>query len=233
VSGAVLSLGSNLDDRFGYLQGAVAGLAGVLRAVSPVYENPAWGVPDQPAFLNAVVLVEASGVDARGWLDMAQALERAAGRRRTIRWGPRTLDVDVVTVDGVTSTDLELTLPHPGAHQRVSVLLPWHDVDPAAVLPGRGPVARLLSGLDRSAMHRRDDLNLRPPATSPRDVASRVNAAGFREATGSRDAPGFREAMGSRDATGSRDAAGAPEAAGSWDATGSREATGSGPGGAL
>jgi 2-amino-4-hydroxy-6-hydroxymethyldihydropteridine diphosphokinase len=159
----VLSLGSNLGDRLGYLQGAVDGLAGVLRAVSPVYENPAWGVVDQPDFLNAVVLVEAAEVDARGWLRRAQALEQAAGRRRTIRWGPRTLDVDVVTVDGIVATDPELTLPHPGAHQRVSVLLPWHDVQPDAVLPGHGPIAALLDRLDRSPMRRRDDLALRPP----------------------------------------------------------------------
>jgi len=150
---AVLSLGSNLDDRLDHLQSAVDGLADVLRAVSPVYENPPWGVPDQPDFLNAVALVEAD-LDGWGWLGRAQALERAAGRRRTIRWGPRTLDVDVVTVDGVTSTDPELTLPHPGAHERVSVLLPWHDVDPAAVLPGHGPIAVLLAGLDTSAMRR-------------------------------------------------------------------------------
>jgi 2-amino-4-hydroxy-6-hydroxymethyldihydropteridine diphosphokinase len=159
---AVLSLGSNLGDRFGHLRAAVDGLAGVLRAVSPVYENPPWGVLDQPDFLNAVVLVEAGGVDAWGWLRRAQALERAAGRRRTTRWGPRTLDVDVVTVHGVTSTDPELTLPHPGAHERVTVLLPWHDLQPDAVLPGYGPVARLLAGLDRSAMYRRDDLVLTP-----------------------------------------------------------------------
>jgi 2-amino-4-hydroxy-6-hydroxymethyldihydropteridine diphosphokinase len=160
MTGAVLSLGSNLGDRFAYLRGAVDGLAGVLRAVSPVYENPPWGVPDQPDFLNAVVLVDADGIDARGWLHRAQALERGAGRRRTLRWGPRTLDVDVVTVDGVTSADPELTLPHPGAHKRVSVLLPWHDVQPDAFLPGHGPVAGLLAGRDRSMMHRRDDLVL-------------------------------------------------------------------------
>jgi 2-amino-4-hydroxy-6-hydroxymethyldihydropteridine diphosphokinase len=154
MSEAVLSLGSNTHDRFGHLQSAVDGLADVLRAVSPVYENPPWGVPDQPDFLNAVALVEAAGLDGWGWLRRAQALERAAGRRRTIRWGPRTLDVDVITVAGVTSTDAELTLPHPGAHERVSVLLPWHDVDPAAVLPGHGPIAALLDSLDTSAMRR-------------------------------------------------------------------------------
>jgi len=167
VTKAVLSLGSNLGDRFAHLRGAVDGLAGVLRAVSPVYENPPWGVLDQPDFLNAVVLVDADGVDAWGWLRRAQALERAAGRQRTLRWGPRTLDVDVVTVDGVTSTDPRLTLPHPGAHERVSVLLPWHDVQPDASLPGHGPVAALLARLDHSTMHPRYDLALPPPPPHP------------------------------------------------------------------
>jgi 2-amino-4-hydroxy-6-hydroxymethyldihydropteridine diphosphokinase len=162
MSRAVLALGANLGDRFAHLQRAVDGLAGALRAVSPVYENPPWGVRDQPDFLNAVALVDADDVDAWGWLRRGQALERAAGRRREKRWGPRTLDVDVVTVDGVTSTEPELTLPHPGAHERVSVLLPWHDVDPTAELPGHGPIARLLAGLDRSTMRRRDDLVLAP-----------------------------------------------------------------------
>jgi 2-amino-4-hydroxy-6-hydroxymethyldihydropteridine diphosphokinase len=177
VTEAVLSLGSNLGDRFAHLRGAVDGLAGVLRAVSPVYENPPWGVLDQPDFLNAVVLVDADGVDAWGWLRRAQALERAAGRRRTLRWGPRTLDVDVVMVDGVTSTDPELTLPHPGAHQRVTVLLPWHDIQPDADLPGHGPVAGLLAGLDRSMMHRRDDLVLAPalpPSEGAGDAGGRA-----------------------------------------------------------
>ena len=168
---AVLSLGSNVGDRFGYLRGAVDGLADVLRAVSPVYENPAWGVPDQPDFLNAVAVVDDADTDARGWLRRAQALERSAGRRRTFRWGPRTLDVDVIAVDGVVSTDPELTLPHPGAHERVSVLLPWHDAQPDAVLPGVGPIAPLLDRLDQSTMHRRDDLVLRPSGGAPEQIA--------------------------------------------------------------
>jgi hypothetical protein len=75
--------------------------------------------------------------------------------------------VDVVTVDGIVSSDPELTLPHPGAHERVSVLLPWHDVQPDAVLPGHGPIARLLDRLDQSPMRRRDDLALRPSGSRP------------------------------------------------------------------
>ncbi|MFD0199782.1 MULTISPECIES: 2-amino-4-hydroxy-6-hydroxymethyldihydropteridine diphosphokinase [Saccharothrix] len=156
---AVLSLGSNLGDRLGYLRLAVTGFADVLVAASPVYETAPWGVTDQDDFLNAVLVVSGD-VDEWGWLRRGQALERAAGRVRERRWGPRTLDVDVVTVDGVRSTDPELLLPHPGAHDRASVLVPWLDVEPDAVVPGHGPVRDLLAGLDVSGVTRRDDLRL-------------------------------------------------------------------------
>lgn len=101
---AVLSVGSNLGDRAAHLRLAVAGFADVLVAVSPVYETKPWGVEDQPDFLNAVLIVEDPAADEWAWLRRGQALERAAERVRERRWGPRTLDVDVVTVDGVTST---------------------------------------------------------------------------------------------------------------------------------
>jgi 2-amino-4-hydroxy-6-hydroxymethyldihydropteridine diphosphokinase len=84
---------------------------------------------------------------------------------RDVRWGPRTLDVDVITVDQVRSTDPELLLPHPGTPERATVLRPWLDVDPHAVLPGHGPVAALLAALGPDAEHgvrRRDDLRLAP-----------------------------------------------------------------------
>ncbi|WP_367133173.1 2-amino-4-hydroxy-6-hydroxymethyldihydropteridine diphosphokinase [Saccharothrix sp. HUAS TT1] len=156
---AVLSLGSNLGDRLGHLRLAVAGFADVLVAVSPVYETAPWGVTDQDDFLNAVLVVSGD-VDEWGWLRRGQELERAAGRVRERRWGPRTLDVDVVTVDGVRSADPELLLPHPGAHDRASVLVPWLDVEPGAVVPGHGPARDLLAGLDVAGVTRRDDLGL-------------------------------------------------------------------------
>lgn len=156
---AVLSLGSNLGDRLGYLRLAVAGFADVLVAVSPVYETAPWGVTDQGDFLNAVLVVSGD-VDEWGWLRRGQALEQAAGRVRERRWGPRTLDVDVVTVDGVRSSDPELLLPHPGAHERASVLVPWLDVEPDAVVPGHGPVRELVGGLDLGGVTRRADLSL-------------------------------------------------------------------------
>jgi 2-amino-4-hydroxy-6-hydroxymethyldihydropteridine diphosphokinase len=160
---AVLSLGSNLGDRLAYLQLAVDGLHDVLVAVSPVYETAPWGVPDQPDFLNAVVVVDSPSTDEWGWLSRAQSLEKAADRVREQRWGPRTLDVDVVTVDGVTSDHPDLLLPHPGTPERATVLIPWLTIDPEAELPGHGPIAKLLDALPEKArqdVHKRQDLKL-------------------------------------------------------------------------
>jgi 2-amino-4-hydroxy-6-hydroxymethyldihydropteridine diphosphokinase len=162
---AVLSLGSNLGDRLAHLRAAVAGFADVLVAASPVYETEPWGGVDQDDFLNAVLVVADPATDEWGWLRRGQALEDASGRVREVRWGPRTLDVDVVTVDGVTSTDPALLLPHPGTPQRATVLRPWLDIDPDAELPGHGPVAELLVELGPDAergMRLRADLGLVP-----------------------------------------------------------------------
>lgn len=149
---AVLSLGSNLGDRLDHLRTAVSGLRDWLVAVSAVYETPPWGDPNQPAYLNAAVLVADAGAGAWDWLQRAREVETAAGRIRDPgrRYGPRTLDVDVVAVwadDGtpVVSTNPELTLPHPRAQVRAFVLRPWLDIDPQATLPGHGRVADLLS----------------------------------------------------------------------------------------
>jgi 2-amino-4-hydroxy-6-hydroxymethyldihydropteridine diphosphokinase len=160
---AVLSLGSNLGDRLGFLRLAVTGLRDVLEKVSPVYETAPWGVTDQPNFLNAVVIVQSASTDEWGWLARAQELEKAAGRVREQRWGPRTLDVDVVTVDGVTSDHPDLLLPHPGTPNRATVLIPWLAIEPDAALPGHGPVRSLLAALpenDRADVHEREDLTL-------------------------------------------------------------------------
>jgi 2-amino-4-hydroxy-6-hydroxymethyldihydropteridine diphosphokinase len=152
VSRAVLSLGANLGDRAGALRTAIGALAGDgLVARSTLYETPPWGPVEQPPYLNAVVVVRGDR-DAAGWLARAHELEQAAGRTREVRFGPRTLDVDVVTVTGddgspVLSDDPALTLPHPRAHERAFVLVPWLSLDPTAVLPGRGPVADLLAAL--------------------------------------------------------------------------------------
>ncbi|MGH3495686.1 MAG: 2-amino-4-hydroxy-6-hydroxymethyldihydropteridine diphosphokinase [Sciscionella sp.] len=153
---AVLSIGSNLGDRLGYLRLAVSTLGPTVRAVSGVYETAPWGVTDQPDFLNAVVIVDDPVATPRAWLQRAREAEAAAERRRERRWGPRSLDVDIITVDGYRSTEQELTLPHPMAHQRAFVLLPWVELEPGAVLPGRGDLLTLLAALpaaERAGVH--------------------------------------------------------------------------------
>ncbi len=158
---AVLSLGSNLGDRRAHLRAALAGFADVLVAASPVYETAPWGGVEQPDFLNMVVVVDDPAADPWAWLRRGQALEEASGRVREVRWGPRTLDVDVVLVTGpdgpVRSDHPDLLLPHPGTPERATVLRPWLDVDPDARLPGRGRVADLLAGLDESGLRRVGD----------------------------------------------------------------------------
>ena len=149
---AVLSLGSNLGDRMVYLRLAVELLEPY--AVSPVYETTPVGGPEQQDYLNAVVLVHA---DAAGAWERAQIAEQRARRAREVRWGPRTLDVDVVWAEGQAAG---LLLPHPRAVERAFVLAPWADVQPDAVLPGHGPVQELLAVLDVTGVRRRDDLVL-------------------------------------------------------------------------
>jgi 2-amino-4-hydroxy-6-hydroxymethyldihydropteridine diphosphokinase len=132
---SVLSLGSNLGDRMAHLALGVQVLEPI--DVSPVYETEPWGEPDQPPFLNLVVLCTWDAGEA--WR-RAQQAEQLAGRERTQRWGPRTLDVDVIVASG---SDPALELPHPRAHQRAFVLVPWLDLDPDASLDGHGPIADL------------------------------------------------------------------------------------------
>jgi 2-amino-4-hydroxy-6-hydroxymethyldihydropteridine diphosphokinase len=151
----VLSIGSNLGDRLARLQSVVDGLGPALRAVSAVYETDAWGGVEQGPFLNAVLIADDPVRDAYGWLRRAQEFENSAGRVREERWGPRTLDVDLVAChDGeseVILRDKDLTLPHPYADQRAFVLIPWLDVDPDAELTVAGdrrPVGKLLAAMD-------------------------------------------------------------------------------------
>ncbi|NIH86776.1 2-amino-4-hydroxy-6-hydroxymethyldihydropteridine diphosphokinase [Amycolatopsis granulosa] len=147
---AVLSLGSNLGDRLGHLKSVIDFFRPAVVAVSSVYETEPWGVEDQPDFLNAVCIVDDPARDEWAWLRAGQSLEARAGRVREVRWGPRTLDVDVVTVDGVRSDDPELLLPHPGTPDRASVLIPWMEIEPDAVLPGHGPIRELLEARPES-----------------------------------------------------------------------------------
>lgn len=158
---AVLSLGANVGDARANLAAAVRSLGAAVRAASAVYVTPPWGPVAQDDFLNQVVIVDDDAVDARGWLELCRVVEREALRERTLRWGPRTLDADVIAVWDddlpVTSNDPELLLPHPRASERAFVLLPWLDLDPDAELPGAGRAADLLAGLDVSGIRRVND----------------------------------------------------------------------------
>jgi 2-amino-4-hydroxy-6-hydroxymethyldihydropteridine diphosphokinase len=174
----VLALGSNLGDRLANLQAGVDALTSgpeiTATAVSAVYETSPVGGPDQPDFLNAVLLA-VSALPARALLDRCQAAERARGRVRTARWGPRTLDIDIVAYDAETSDDPALTLPHPRARERAFVLVPWLDADPLADLPGFGPVAELAVRVGDRGVRRRDDLKLRLRRPRP-DAAAGAQA---------------------------------------------------------
>ena len=131
---AYLGLGSNLGDRWGYLQQAVTGLAELdpALAVSPVYETAPVGGPEQGAYLNCVVRIETE-LDPFELLAFAHRLEDDAGRRRMVKDGPRTLDVDVLLIEGRELTGPELTVPHPRMTERGFVLAPLEDLDPALV----------------------------------------------------------------------------------------------------
>jgi 2-amino-4-hydroxy-6-hydroxymethyldihydropteridine diphosphokinase len=137
-------LGANIGDREAALQGAVDVLASLLRnpAVSSVYETSPVGGPEQPAYANAV-LVGDTDADPEDLLALAHHAEGAWNRTRDVRWGPRTLDVDLLVVGDVVTDDPVLTLPHPRAHERGFVLLPWAEVDPDATLPDGRRVADL------------------------------------------------------------------------------------------
>ena len=145
---AVVSLGANLGDRMTRLRAGLEVIAQhrlAVTAVSPVYETAPIGGVDQPAFYNVVALIASD--DPEAVFAAAQGAEQAQGRLRSLRWGPRTLDVDVIAVDGIVTDDPRLTLPHPRAHTRGFVLVPWLAVDPDAAVARRGTVRALLSAL--------------------------------------------------------------------------------------
>jgi 2-amino-4-hydroxy-6-hydroxymethyldihydropteridine diphosphokinase len=162
----VLALGTNLGDRLGTLQGCVQAIGQLpdtdVLAISPVYETVPVGSPGQPDYLNAV-LIAATGVRPRDLLEAAHRIEADFGRVRAERFGPRTLDIDIISYDGKVSADPVLTLPHPRAHERTFVLAPWHDIDARAELPGRGAVSDLLAGLGGAGIRQVPGAVLRLP----------------------------------------------------------------------
>ncbi|WP_109126138.1 2-amino-4-hydroxy-6-hydroxymethyldihydropteridine diphosphokinase [Dyella sp. C11] len=155
---AFVALGSNLGDARGYVLGAFDALDRLpqthLVERSPLYLTPPWGVLDQPAFVNAVARID-TALSPHDLLDALLRIEREAGRVRDgERWGPRTLDLDVLHMEGVTMSDDRLTLPHPRIAQRAFVLQPLNDLAPDLLLPGQGRVNDMLAAIDAAGCER-------------------------------------------------------------------------------
>ncbi|HXH58533.1 2-amino-4-hydroxy-6-hydroxymethyldihydropteridine diphosphokinase [Iamia sp.] len=131
----LLGLGSNLGDRVGHLRGAIAALGDEVVATSDVFETAPVGGPDQGRYLNVVVAMR-TAVGARALLARGQALEADASRERTVRWGPRTLDVDILWIDGERHAEPDLAVPHPRMAERAFVMVPLADVAPDLVPAG-------------------------------------------------------------------------------------------------
>ncbi|MFC8179505.1 MULTISPECIES: 2-amino-4-hydroxy-6-hydroxymethyldihydropteridine diphosphokinase [Nocardiaceae] len=135
----VLSIGSNVGDSLAHLRSVTDDLGPRLRAVSKVYVSAPWGGIEQQDFLNAIVVADDPDRGPYEWLEFAREREANAERVREVRWGPRSLDVDIVVCrsgsgEDVVGTDPQLLLPHPRAHERAFVLVPWLDVEPDATL---------------------------------------------------------------------------------------------------
>ena len=145
---AVIALGSNLGEPKENLDLALALLreATNVSNVSSYYITKPVGYEDQPDFVNAVCIIETE-LPAMDLLNMLHGIEKAMGRERTIKWGPRTLDLDIIQYESMLSSAEELTLPHPRAHERKFVLEPWHEIEPDAILLTHGKIADLLSKL--------------------------------------------------------------------------------------
>jgi len=150
VTEAVLALGGNLGDREQTLSNAIADIADLkgvqLIATSLFYESVALTLAGEdesaPKFLNCVVKIETK-LDPKKLLKKLFEIENAHGRVRLERWGPRTLDIDIIVFGTELMQTKKLQIPHPRAHQRGFVLVPWLELDPEAVLPGHGKVAKL------------------------------------------------------------------------------------------
>jgi 2-amino-4-hydroxy-6-hydroxymethyldihydropteridine diphosphokinase len=148
---AVVALGANLKDPSDAIELAIALLAesSVLIARSSLYSTKPVGGPPQPDYVNAVCILD-SDLPARDLLSLLHGIEKSMGRVREERWGPRVIDLDLITYGNVVSEVADLELPHPRAHERRFVLEPWLEVDPDAELPRRGRVSQILAELPPS-----------------------------------------------------------------------------------
>lgn len=163
---AVFSLGGNVGDVPETLQKAVDRIAAtpdvIVTDVSGVYRTSPVGRTDQPDFLNIVLLAETTLISGI-LLERLHTIETSLGRVRDERWGPRTIDIDLITLGERVRSDDHLTLPHPRAHERAFVLVPWLEADPAAELVGHGRVADLVGGLDTAGVERVEGVAIHLP----------------------------------------------------------------------
>jgi 2-amino-4-hydroxy-6-hydroxymethyldihydropteridine diphosphokinase len=150
---AVIALGANLEDPQLAMDLAVALLseATELLAVSTFHKTKPVGGPPQPDYLNAVCIIE-SELSAGELLSVLHGIEKSMGRVRLEQWGPRIIDLDLITFGNLISDDPDVLLPHPRAYQRTFVLEPWLEIDPDAELPGHGRVDHLLNTLPGSEL---------------------------------------------------------------------------------
>lgn len=133
-----LGLGSNIGDRFAYMQQAITGLQSQgfeTQAKSALYETPPWGLKEQPPFINQVIEGRFSG-SPMDLLAVAMQVEAEVGRERLLHWGPRVLDIDVLAIGQEKIVSQRLTVPHPFAKERAFVLVPWAEIAPEFILPG-------------------------------------------------------------------------------------------------
>jgi 2-amino-4-hydroxy-6-hydroxymethyldihydropteridine diphosphokinase len=144
----VIALGSNLGDRLARLESAISSIGAFakIQCISSFIETAPVGGPEQPDYMNGVLIAE-SDLLPSDFLDNLHQIENAAGRTREVRWGARTLDLDIIVAGEITQDDPKLTLPHPRAHERAFVLQPWLEIEPNAVIPGRGSVEAILAAL--------------------------------------------------------------------------------------
>lgn len=140
----VISVGSNLEDPTVQVQRALERLGDefTVLATSSIYRTSPVGVEGQPEYRNAVVIIDDKRTPA-DVLRVLQQIEGEAGRVRSEKWAARTLDLDLIVADEIVSDDPFCTLPHPRAHERAFVLIPWAEIDAEASIPGRGPIREL------------------------------------------------------------------------------------------
>mgnify|MGYP005809566489 CR=1 FL=1 len=154
---AYIGLGSNLDQPREQIEWALTALARIpesrLEAAAPLYRSRALGPGEQPDYINTVARLR-TRLTPHALLHQLLALENARGRRRGERWGPRTLDLDILLYGALCLTDPALTIPHPHLAERNFVLLPLHDLDPELILPDGAALAQLLAHTDRAGIVR-------------------------------------------------------------------------------